>query len=76
MTMTKELQAWRPISEPTPTDEPVLCARGSQMFIARQWEDKEWSLDLGGNDECLVLRKEEEPTHWMPLPAPPLGVTP
>lgn len=52
-----------------PHNEAVLCVDGDIMFIARLWESGEWSLDLGGDDECLVIYGA--PSHWMRLPEPP-----
>lgn len=67
-----EATDWQPVETAPEDGEPILCARGNSRFIARWWTaEGGWSLDLGGDDECLVLRTENAPTHWMPLPEPP-----
>jgi len=64
---------WIPVTERLPeVDDVCLCfAEGqSRPFLASFSEDGWQSLDVYDYDrdgECTA----ENPTHWMPLPAPP-----
>jgi hypothetical protein len=70
---------WEPI-ETAPKDKAImLCIAGWQPCCGRWWPfDSCWvSFDWDGHFESdqemsdYVARSSYEPTHWMPLPAPP-----
>lgn len=58
---------WQPI-ETAPTDgTPIWAVQGSRQFVA--WWDYHPADDVEfWRDEA---DSEPQPTHWMPLPAPP-----
>ena len=65
---------WQPI-ETAPIGSPILlsilCRTGhwTVMVGIRHTEDGLWYLDYPVFDE---IGTNDEPTHWMPLPAPPM----
>ena len=70
------MNAWQPIATAPRDGSPILVCCGPLRFIVRWWDASEphgWSLDLGGEDECLVLSPTgpQAPTHWQELPETP-----
>ena len=65
----KAAQQWRPI-ETAPKDGEIvlLFTRGRFMFLG--WWNMGIKLWYSGRPLAFDL---EQPTHWMPLPAPPKG---
>lgn len=68
---------WRPI-ETAPRDGSTFIAwRGGVIFT--RWDDDRYARKpmpfWGGNDAWRGKRfqRENNPTHWMPLPEPPKG---
>ena len=59
---------WRPI-ETAPKDEAHLCAHGHYLWV-RAWETDP-SSSFHPRWSPPPYRWYGEPTHWMPLPAPP-----
>ena len=62
---------WLPIDTAPKDDETILGAKGKIPF-AMSWasEDACWYNFYGWYEQCL--KRQVEPTHWMPLPAPPI----
>lgn len=64
---------WQPIAT-APRDGPVLVWDYHGMVAAIYNPlDGKWWLDLPYRFEAGIPKLELEPTHWMPLPAPPEG---
>lgn len=66
--MTRISEAWQPIETAPTTGERILLAHGNSV-----WEDEWW---IGGSWlECheTGTHRGEVPTHWMPLPEPPIS---
>jgi hypothetical protein len=63
-------QDWQPIDSAPKDGTPILIALGTRMDLAR-WrrQDQCWE----GPDSCAF---SEQPTHWMPLPDPPVSASP
>jgi hypothetical protein len=63
---------WRPI-ETAPMDETrLLIWDGKMMVTAHRWNiGKNWLWQADGSDGYECENSFDEPTHWMPLPAPP-----
>lgn len=65
--------AWQPI-ETAIRDRAMLITDGSSMCVA-EWNfiHAEWQPEncYASDSECSVYTSIE-PTHWMPLPAPPI----
>jgi hypothetical protein len=62
-------QAWQPI-ETAPEWEAVLICGGDVLYpCVASCNNGEWDAEAQG----MILREDiaENPTHWMPLPAPP-----
>lgn len=66
---------WRPIDSAPRDATDVLVTDGRRVYVAGWWqepdepdEDGEWTcyMDAIEDPQCPI-----EPTHWMPLPAPP-----
>ena len=61
---------WRPI-ESAPTDgRAVLVAEGAAAGEAKFHEGHGWWW--AGNDPTDAWGRQVYPTHWMPLPEPPM----
>lgn len=65
--------AWQPIGT-APTNVPVLLFKAGKQYVG-QWVMNPanghvaWCVaELGGGNRGLLVA----PTHWMPLPAPPM----
>jgi hypothetical protein len=63
---------WQPI-ETAPMDEtPLLIWDGKMMATAHRWNiGQNWFWQADGADGYECENSFDEPTHWMPLPAPP-----
>lgn len=71
---------WRPIDSAPRDATDVLVTDGHRVYVAGWWqepdepdEDGEWTcyMDAIEDPRCPI-----EPTHWMPLPAPPAPPSP
>lgn len=66
-----EAVEWRPI-ETAPKDGTAILAWNEDYISIALWNKacKQWAdlTDQGIGDECAYT---DNPTHWMPLPAPP-----
>lgn len=70
---------WQPI-ETAPKDEKILLARAGQWVDIGEWEDDRhakkprpyWTANREWWAGKMAMR-EQQPTHWMPLPPPPKG---
>ena len=63
---------WQPTSVPPEIDRRVLVAAGTLVAEGRLYKGGKWGLDHDYDDAITVW----PPTHWMPLPAPPLPSDP
>lgn len=73
------MSEWRPIE--TAPGEPVIVWNGRRVTVGERWEPSEvapglecqigWHdiVDPGYSDPAM----EPQPTHWMPLPEPPVS---
>jgi hypothetical protein len=65
---------WQPIETAPMTRAPKLLGRcGNAVMVGRWYEDAVppgWYSDNSGPDEFTA--KSNPPTHWMPLPPPPV----
>jgi hypothetical protein len=66
---------WQPIAT-APQDARILIFSPLGEVFAAQWAKNPWTDDvawmvarLADNDTVIITN----PTHWMPLPAPPKG---
>lgn len=73
------MSGWQPI-ETAPKDGTRILLGGGKMFcealedwvtapLSAQWEHSYWLV--GGTESGYVCLGVDDPTHWMPLPAPP-----
>jgi hypothetical protein len=62
---------WQPIAS-APTDgTPILVAvAGGEYHAAKAWWSENAKQWLVSDSPCLILTIS--PTHWMPLPEPPI----
>lgn len=65
--------SWQPI-ETAPLDTPVIVFDAPAVGEARHIEDHGWYW--AGNDPTDVWGGQIYPTHWMPLPEPPIANAP
>ena len=81
--MTNEARAlteWRPI-ETAPRDgtQVILCGDYSTDLTIARWDGKHWRCVADGYDAVEYMsdfgteyRTFEVPSHWLPLPPPPV----
>jgi hypothetical protein len=73
---------WQPIETAPKADADqddiwiLACRRGSKIPMVTTWsfeEDRWYTFNLGLEGSWRRVEPERvwEPTHWMPLPAPP-----
>jgi hypothetical protein len=68
------MSEWRTMETAPRDGEPILMYSDGGRFIVRWWTadvQGGWSLDLGGENECIVLREQDD-MRWMPLPSAPV----
>lgn len=62
---------WIPVSERlSEIGKDVLIAFPSNLAVGRYHPDFGWRINSGGNWETEVMRCDEQPLAWMPLPKP------
>ena len=69
------LPKWIPVTERLPEDETyVLISFKKNMAVAYRRVGR-WYVMCGGGWKTPIVHGEQEPTHWMPLPEPPMEET-
>lgn len=73
------MSEWQPIETAPKDGTEIFTAKmkperfGSYFYAVRsKWRGSEWVMDLGDRWSPF----DPDPTHWMPLPAPPTPETP
>lgn len=71
--LRREPLGWQPIETAPRDGTPVLVTDG-EVVLMREWLDG-GTPDLIGwhGEDGFMVDSDDPPTHWMPLPAPPLG---
>jgi hypothetical protein len=59
---------WQPIETASKDGEFLLTFTPHWGVDIERWNGREWTADL---DDGPSERDAPDPTHWMPLPAPP-----
>ncbi len=62
---------WQPI-ETAPKDGNDVLVFGGGDYTVAHWNGEEWR-DYGDIGWAGMCGDDNQPTHWMPLPEPPVG---
>lgn len=65
-------ECWRPIETAPKNGEYILMLRGTTVRTARWFDDWMFGESAWGAPGWSYP-KDDQPTHWMPMPAPPAG---
>lgn len=69
------MSEWQPIESAPKDGTLVLCAAGALMASCMYRSHMTPNWVLPGQNGWIWPFGKEDPTHWMPLPAPPVDVT-